>query len=66
MQEVVSKDLWNDTSSNHFGRDRSPARGWDINNDPITLKVEKISFKKNLTHNYLTKACCKNILFFIT
>ena len=56
----LSKDLYNKLTSistivnpskigntlHFYGRERSPARAWDINNDPITLKVGRKSVLK--------------------
>ena len=50
-KRLFPKDLWNKLHLQiiFYGRERSPARGWDINNDPITLKVGRKSvLKKNL------------------
>ena len=47
-KRLFPKDLWNKLHLQiiFYGRERSPARGWDINKDPITLKVGRKSVLK--------------------
>ena len=47
-KRLFPKDLWNKLHLQiiFYGRERSPARGWHINNDPITLKVGRKSVLK--------------------
>lgn len=44
-KRLFPKPLWNKLHLQiiFYGRERSPARAWDINNDPITLKVGRKS-----------------------
>ncbi len=47
-KRLFPKPLWNKLHLQiiFYGRERSPARAWDINNDPITLKVGRKSVLK--------------------
>ena len=47
-KRLFPKDLWNKLHLQiiFYGRERSPARGWDIKKDPITLKVGRKSVLK--------------------
>jgi len=49
-KRLFPKDLWNKLHLQiiFYGRERSPARGWNIKNDPITLKVGRKSITKKL------------------
>ena len=49
-KRLFPKDLWNKLHLQiiFYGRERSPARGWNIKNDPITLKIGRKSITKKL------------------
>jgi endonuclease-3 len=52
-KRLFPKKLWNKLHLQiiYYGRERSPARGWDIHNDPITLKIgRKPIINKSLNH----------------
>ena len=52
-KRLFPKKLWNKLHLQiiYYGRERSPARGWDIFNDPITLKIgRKPIINKLLNH----------------
>ena len=52
-KRLFPKKLWNKLHLQiiYYGRERSPARGWDIHNDPITLKIGRKSIiNKSLNH----------------
>ncbi|MFL3000649.1 MAG: endonuclease III domain-containing protein [Cytophagales bacterium] len=52
-KRLFPKKLWNKLHLQiiYYGRERSPARSWDIHNDPITLKIgRKPIINKSLNH----------------
>ena len=51
-KRLFPKKLWNKLHLQiiYYGRERSPARGWDIYNDPISLKIGRKSILKKLNN----------------
>ena len=51
-KRLFPKKLWNKLHLQiiYYGRERSPARGWDIYNDPISLKIGRKSIINKLVN----------------
>ena len=52
-KRLFPSKLWNKLHLQiiFYGRERSPARAWNINNDPITQKIGRKSILKNLINS---------------